>query len=442
MANTTNFNWETPDDTDLVKDGAAAMRTLGNSIDTSMSELKGGTTGQVLSKTSNTDMDFTWVAQDDSNAIQNAIVDAKGDLIAASANDTPARLAVGNNGETLVADSSTSTGLRYTAGNPIPNPVINSNFSVWQRGTSFTPNATTYTADRWQMYVGQTGTTVTRQATSDTTNLAFIQYCMRVARDSGNTGTNVRYLSTPMETVNSIPYAGKTVTFSFYARKGANFSGSLLGRLYTGTGTDQNPLVTYTGYVSVISETLTLTTTWQRFTYTATLGTTATEMTVGFDWTPTGTAGAADYFEVTGVQVDIGSVALPYRPTGATFQGELSAAQRYYYRANWDAKAAYPVFAQGGGYSTTSARLTMPFPVNMRVQPTAIESSALANLRVQSFSDGTSIAPSSISLDGNFTTTTMGFINAGVASGLTANALYYLRGEGSTAYYIGWSAEL
>ena len=62
MATTTAFGWETPDDTDLVKDGAAAIRTLGNSIDTSMSELKGGTTGQLLSKTSNTDMDFTWVA--------------------------------------------------------------------------------------------------------------------------------------------------------------------------------------------------------------------------------------------------------------------------------------------------------------------------------------------------------------------------------------------
>lgn len=60
MATTSAFGWETPDDTDLVKDGAAAIRTLGNSIDTSMSELKGGTTGQYLTKTSNTDMDFTW----------------------------------------------------------------------------------------------------------------------------------------------------------------------------------------------------------------------------------------------------------------------------------------------------------------------------------------------------------------------------------------------
>jgi hypothetical protein len=113
MPTTTNFGWTTPADTDLVKDGAAAIRTLGNGIDTSFIDLKGGTTGQVLSKASNTDLDFSWVAQDDSNAIQNAIVDAKGDLISATAADTPARLAVGTNGQVLTADSTTSTGLKW-----------------------------------------------------------------------------------------------------------------------------------------------------------------------------------------------------------------------------------------------------------------------------------------------------------------------------------------
>lgn len=61
MATTTNFGWSTPDDTSLVKDGAAAMRTLGNSIDASFVDLKGGTTGQVLAKNSATDLDFIWV---------------------------------------------------------------------------------------------------------------------------------------------------------------------------------------------------------------------------------------------------------------------------------------------------------------------------------------------------------------------------------------------
>ena len=114
MATTTNFGWETPDDTDLVKDGALAMRTLGNAIDASMADLKGGTTGQVLSKNSNTDMDFTWVTSDDANAIQNAIVDAKGDLITATAADTPARLAVGSNDTFLTADSAQATGLKWS----------------------------------------------------------------------------------------------------------------------------------------------------------------------------------------------------------------------------------------------------------------------------------------------------------------------------------------
>lgn len=83
MATTTNFGWETPDDTDLVKDGAAAIRTLGQSIDTSMMDLEGGTTGQVLSKASNTDMDFVWIEQDDTTLSFNAQTGTTYTLVAA-----------------------------------------------------------------------------------------------------------------------------------------------------------------------------------------------------------------------------------------------------------------------------------------------------------------------------------------------------------------------
>ena len=72
MATTTNFGWETPDDTDLVKDGAAAIRTALGGVDTSFVDLKGGTTGQVLAKNSNTDLDFTWTEQDDTTLAFNA----------------------------------------------------------------------------------------------------------------------------------------------------------------------------------------------------------------------------------------------------------------------------------------------------------------------------------------------------------------------------------
>ena len=141
MPTTSNFGWTTPADTDLVKDGAAAIRTLGNGIDTSFLDLKGGTTDQVLAKNSNTDLDFKWVAQDDSNAIQNAIVDAKGDLISATAADTPARLAVGANGTVLTADSAEATGLKWAA------PAAGGGLTLINTGgTALTGSSTTYSS--------------------------------------------------------------------------------------------------------------------------------------------------------------------------------------------------------------------------------------------------------------------------------------------------------
>ena len=154
MPTTSNFGWTTPADTDLVKDGAAAIRTLGNGIDTSLVDLKGGTTGQVLSKNSNTDLDYTWVTPNvgDITEVQagtgisvasgtgpipvvtNSMateITAKGDLIVGTGSGTFDNLPVGTNGHTLVADSSTSTGLAWaapTAASFVGCSVYNSNF--------------------------------------------------------------------------------------------------------------------------------------------------------------------------------------------------------------------------------------------------------------------------------------------------------------------------
>jgi len=137
MANTTYFGWETPDDTDLVKDGAAAIRTLGQAIDTSMQDLEGGTTGQILSKNSNADMDFVWVTNDvgditevvagtglsgggssGSVTLTNTVAtefDAKGDLVVGTGADTFDKLSAGTNDHRLVAASGETTGLKYVA---------------------------------------------------------------------------------------------------------------------------------------------------------------------------------------------------------------------------------------------------------------------------------------------------------------------------------------
>ena len=127
MATTTpNFGWPVPTSSDLVKNGATAIEGLGDAIDASLLDLKGGTTGQVLAKASGTDMDFTWTAID-----PLVILDAKGDLITATAADTPARLAVGTNAQVLTADSTTATGLKWAT------PAASASGLTFITGTTF-----------------------------------------------------------------------------------------------------------------------------------------------------------------------------------------------------------------------------------------------------------------------------------------------------------------
>jgi hypothetical protein len=178
MPNTTNFNWPTPADTDLVKDGAAAIRNFGNGVDTSLIDLKGGTTGQILSKASNTDLDYTWINNDQGDitevtvsspltgggssgsvnvaiqdgttaqkgavqledstsststtkaatpnsvkssydlanaAIPKSLIDAEGDLIVGDAADAVQRLAIGSNGNVLTVDTSVDGKIKWSA---------------------------------------------------------------------------------------------------------------------------------------------------------------------------------------------------------------------------------------------------------------------------------------------------------------------------------------
>lgn len=369
----------------------------------------------------------------------NSPLTAKGDLFGYST--TQARVAVGNDGETLVADSSTSTGLRYIPAPNVSNPVLNSAFDIWQRGTSFASGARIYGPDRFYFLRGGLagGVTVSRQVTGDTTNLPNVQYSCRVQRDSGNTSTAATYLYQEFETVNSIPFAGRTVTLSFYARRGANYSPASNGlyfELVSGTGTDQNIFTGFTGGVAVGSTTATLTTTWQRFTFTGTVPTNSTQLGfyTGFS-AAVGTAGAADFFEITGIQIDVGAVPLPFRRNGATIQGELAACQRYYYASN--AGICTAGIAPSGAF--IYGRLVHPVP--MRTTPSGSISPSGTTFTV---TDDYSAAFSSSAVTGfgndSWITSTSARVSLSGFTGLTGGRFYSV--DGRSAGQIMFSAEL
>lgn len=382
-----------------------------------------------------------------SSDIPKSTLTDKGSLVTATAASTPANLSVGANDQVLVADSTASSGLAWKSyGAQVmagKNAVINGGFDIWQRGTSVVGinGIGAYTADRWFWYVGTQGT-VSRQSTNDTTNLPFIQYCARVQRNNAETQTGTYPLYYNFETVNSIPFAGKTVTMSFYARKGANYSptSSLLDiAIYSGTGTDQKYSSGYTGSATVGSSSVTLTTTWQRFTLTGAVGATATELSLAFSMNTVGTAGAADYFEITGVQLELGSTATPFSRAGGTIQGELAACQRYYFRQSATATSVYQRFSVAAGANSTTTWYGMTsLPVTLRANTTSLDYS----LTGMTLWDGSNfIAVTGLSSAGDSAQNSQP-ITATTAGSLVANRAYTLVAQGSSSPYLGINAEL
>jgi len=299
---TTNFGWVMPSATDLVTDLPADFDVFGQAVDTDFVDLLGGANGYILSKASATDLDFAWIPNDQGditgitatspltgggssgaitigiNAATTSVVGAvqlsdststtssvlastptatkaaydladaatpkslftaKGSIVAASGVSTPANLAVGSDGSTIMADSGVSNGLRYV---PIyaagRNKLINGDMTIAQRGTSVSVGASayTYTLDRFKAFSANTATTVSQNSSAPT----GFSYSLKLQRPNANTGTNGLTILQIIETANCMALQGQAVTVSFYIKKGANYSGgNVTVQVLTGTGTDQ-----------------------------------------------------------------------------------------------------------------------------------------------------------------------------------------------------------
>ena len=312
------------------------------------------------------------------------------------------------------------------------NKIINGDFGVWQRGTTFSSIANgSYSADRWVLAANKT-TTITQQAfTAGSAPTAGYegQYFLRAAWSADG---SYAAIATRLEDCRL--FAGQTVTLSYWAKSNVNVTNNAGWSQYFGSGGSSQ--------ISGYADNTTITTSWQRFTYTFTVPSVSGK-----------TIGSSNYFivqpiliqtssaatiDVWGVQLEAGSNATAFQTATGTIQGELAACQRYYFR-NY-ANAGYQRFGSGLAQSTTLVYTTMNLPVEMRVIPTAFEYPTVSsNFCVW---DGVTITnATALSMAAN--SKNIVEISATVASGLTQYRPYYTLAQGaSTSAYIGVSAEL
>lgn len=266
------------------------------------------------------------------------------------------------------------------AGTVARNIVINGDMSISQRYITtqkiIAGGNKAYILDRWQGSAGAGSSLEIEQLTS--TGLGQFQYAQRVQRQSANAATTLLQIAQSLETSDSIQMAGQTVTLSFWARAGANYSaasGALVATVYSGTGTDENVLTGYTGSAASVTQTFNTVNSWARYSVTGVMPTTTNEAGIVFAFTPTGTAGTADYIDITGVQLELS-------PSASNFDFEVYASRidrcsRYYTKA-----APHQVIPAQAGGTTGAAEYAVllagakqiavqcSFPARMRIAPT------------------------------------------------------------------------
>lgn len=272
------------------------------------------------------------------------------------------------------------------------NRIINGAMKIDQRANGVvTNNVAGYSLDRWYtarpvLAAGMKAQrTTTVPAISGTTGFQYSLMFGRVAGDVGVTFCSAYYT---MESVDSIDLAGKNVTVSFWAKLGVNFSGvSVTFNLITGTGTDQAP-GSFTGATNIVSALPVITTGWQKYTYTAAVGSTATQIGLLFQYSPIGTAGADDAVYITGVQLEQGRTATDFENILAA--DELARCRRYLPSVTATSGVANAI-AMGQCTGTAAANVFFTYPVRPRAAPTGITLSSAGHFTL-SGPTGTGVA--------------------------------------------------
>jgi hypothetical protein len=271
--------------------------------------------------------------------------------------------------------------LQSAAASPyvLKNRIINGAMGIWQRGTSFTSSNTfVYTADRWYGFCAATATI--SRSSSVPTGQQF-QYSLQLQRPNAGTNTSLIFAGQVIESVNMYDLAGQTVTLSFWAKSGANFSGTTANAIInTGTVADQGSalsLGSWTGAAQPGNYSFTPTTTWTKFTTTVTISSSALEMASIFYFTPSGTAGADDSLYITGVQLEQNTSATPFERR--LYGQELANCQRYYYNHVTGSGLS---ICSGFYYTATAIMGTINFPTTMRASPTVSATSGTDYYRI------------------------------------------------------------
>jgi len=379
-----------------------------------------------------------------------APVTAKGDLYTYST--VPAKLTVGSNGDTLVADSAATTGLRwsgnYAAGK---NKIINGDFNINQRGFSSTTSVSTYLFDRF-LFGGasySSGVTVSAQTftpgTAPVAGYESTNYLRMVTALVGaGTSTQVYFLQR-IEDVRT--FAGQTITVSFWAK--ANSGTPNIGiRFNQNFGSGGS-----TAAFGIVGSVTAITTSWARYSFTVTLPsisgkTLGTGSYLEFRFYVSAGASVADVgaignqdntFEFWGIQAEAGSVATAFQTATGTLQGEIALAQRYYYR--WVTGGTSTAWIQNVfNYSTTIALGTIKLPVTMRVNPTSIDVTATAaDYRLLT---GSTVSTCSAVPVLDTSNADSPVIKYTVASGLTLGQGGIAGANSTNNAYIGFNAEL